>query len=550
MRTGTERATLYAEQVSGGEILAPETVKQAVERYYADFENPKIYFDRQAADIAVRNIERFEHAKGRWQNKPVVLEPWQCFVVCNLFGWKWKRNDLRRYRKAYIRVPRKNGKSTLAIWIALLMFGPDEEPGAEVYLGATSRDQANDLLFYPARYIVQKSHKYRKRFGVDINAQNLVINDNFSKLKAVIKKPADGTNPHCAVIDEYHEHEDDEQVNTFETGMNARQQPLLLITTTAGSNLSGPCKEFDEECIELLNGKFQDDSQFVLIYCLDKGDDWRDFDNWIKVNPSVGVSFDVEDLQIQYAVAIRSPRKQNEMLTKYCNEWVGAATAWMNILLWQKQSKPKRFDEFKDCPAYGGIDLASRNDVNAKCLLFRNEDGEYYASFKFYIPEGALRKNPKYESYANTGELIVTPGEKIDQALIEQDILEDHERYDVRAWAFDDYQGDYIMTRCMDQGLEVVNFGSTVKNFSAPMKEIEALVEEGELFNDGNGCMTWMIGNVVCSRDLKDNIFPKKQNKNDMKSKIDGPVSMIMAMGMWLADEEVDMSFLNDPLII
>lgn len=537
MRTGTERARLYAEQVSSGDIVAPATIKQAVARFYSDFENPLIYFDEHAADVAVRNIERFKHAKGRWQNKPIVLENWQCFIVANLFGWKWKRNDLRRYRKAYVRVPRKNGKSTLAILIALIMFGPDMEPGAEIYLGATGKEQANALLFDPAKFIAKNSEAFIKRFGVECNAQNMVIPATFSKLVAVVRKPADGASPHCAVVDEYHEHEDDSQVATFKTGMGAREQPLLLITTTAGSNLSGPCKEFDDECIDLLAGKIEDDTLFVMIYALDDGDSWQDFENWLKVNPSAGVSVSIDYLRDQHATAIRSPREQNELRTKHCNEWVGAATAWLNILVWQRQSKPARFKDFKDCPAFVGVDLASRNDVNAISLLFRNDAGEYFHVPRFYIPESALERNPKYQAFAASGELIVTPGNKTDQKRIEDDLLEWQELYDVRGYAFDDYQGDYIMTRLMDQGLNVVNYGSTVKNFSQPMKEVEALIENGELFNDGNACMTWMMGNVVCFRDQKDNIFPRKQNRNDQKSKIDGPVSLIMAMGMWLADE-------------
>lgn len=550
MATGTERARQYADQVRSGEIVAPNTVKQAVARFFADFDNDKFYFDGKAADAAVFNIERFKHAKGRWQNKPVVLEPWQCFVVANLFGWKLSRNDLRRFRKAYIRVPRKNGKSTLAILIALVMFGPDMEPGAEVYLGATGRDQANELLFYPAKFIAQNSEAYCKRFGVEVNAQNLVIPANFSKLRSVIKKPPDGSNPHCAVVDEYHEHEDDEQVNTFETGMGSREQPLMLITTTAGSNLSGPCKEFDDECLDILAGKVEDDTLFTLIYALDDGDQWDDLDNWIKVNPCAGVSVSIDYLADQLAVAKRSPRKQNELRTKHCNEWVGAATAWLNILLWQKASKPKRFDEFKHHPCYGAVDLASHLDANAVSLLFRNDDGEYYHHVKFYVPEGAVQKNPKYQAYVNSGDIIVTPGNATDQQFIENDILELEAEFDMRGWAFDKWQAQRTMCNLQDQGLYVVEYGHTVQHMSPPMKEVEAMIVDGRLFNDGNQAMTWMMGNVVCFRDIKDNIYPRKPNKDDQKCKIDGPVSLIMAMGMWLADEDPDYSHLADPIIL
>ena len=537
LKTGIERAKDYVDQVLSGEILAPELVKCACRRYLGDFDNPKIYFDEPAADKAIRNLERFPHTKGTKQGEPIRLEPWQCFLAANIFGWKWKHNDKRRFRKVYIRVPRKNGKTTTVIPIALLLFGPDGEKGAEVYLGAIGKEHANDLLFKPAKYMVTHTPKYQKHYGVEINAQNMIIPETFGELKALIKKPPDGTNPHCAIIDEYHEHEDDEQFATFDTGMGSREQPLMLVVTTAGANLAGPCKEFDDECIEILEGKQVDDTVFALIYALDKGDDWTDFNNWVKVNPNAGVSISLDYLEAQRNTALRSPSKQNELRTKHLNEWVGAATSWLNILLWQRQSKPRIFSDFDGARCFGGVDLASRNDCNAVCLLFKNDENNYYAKFRFYVPEAALEKNPKYKTFSNSGDLIVTPGNKTDQARIEADIVEFNAEYGVESWAFDDYQGDYLMTRCEDQGLDVVNFGSTVKNFSAPMKEVEALIEEGELFNDGNACQLWMMGNVMCFRDQKDNVFPRKANKNDQKSKIDGPVALIMAMGMWLADD-------------
>jgi len=540
MKSGVERCNDFVEAVLSGKLAAPETVKQACARYRADFDNPKFIFDEFAADAAVHNIERFKHPKGRWQGKPVVLENWQCFVVCNLFGWKRRATKLRRFRRGYLRVPRKNGKTMLAILIALVMFGPDMEPGAEVYLGATGQDQADELLFYPAKFIVEQSPEYKKHFGVEVRAKSLVIPANFSKFRSVIRKPPDGSNPHCAIVDEYHLHDDSSQVDTFDTGMGAREEPLMLITTTAGSNLSGPCKEYDDDCLDLLEGKFEHDSRFVMIYALDKDDSWEDLESWLKVNPNAGLTVDVEFLQDQLAEARRNPSKQNELRTKHANEWVGAATTWLNILLWQRQSKPSLFEKFRDCPCYGGVDLATRNDANAVSLIFKNEDGEYFQYIRLYVPEGAVRKNPKYKTFVNSGEMIVTPGEATDQARIEEDILAMQEEFDVRGWGFDPYQGAYIMRRCYEQGLEVVEYGNTVKNISPPMKEVEALVEEGTFYNDGNAAMTWMVGNVVCFVDVKDNIFPRKQNRHDKKSKIDGPVSMFMGVGMWLADEGDD----------
>ena len=216
-------------------MLAPETIKRACERHISDLKRDDLVYDAESADAAIDNIELFVHPKGALQGQNIHLEPWECFAVAMIFGWKWKKNGLRRFRRAYFRIPRKNGKSLLAISIALLMFSADGEPGAEVYLGATGQEQAKDILFRPAKFITEKADGFIDAYGIEVNASSLVIPENFSRLQAVIKKPDDGTNPHCAVVDEYHLHDTDDQYAVFDTGMGAREQPLLLVTTTAGS---------------------------------------------------------------------------------------------------------------------------------------------------------------------------------------------------------------------------------------------------------------------------------------------------------------------------
>ncbi len=463
-----------------------------------------------------------------------------------------KKTGLRRFRRGYLRIPRKNGKSLLAIIIMLLLFAADGEPGAEIYLGATSQEQAKDLLFNPAKFIVEKDEKFQRRFGIEVNASNLVIPGNFSTFKSVIKNPDDGASPHGAVVDEYHKHKVSDQYDVFDTGLGARRQPFLLVTTTAGADLSTPCKIMDDDCINQLEGQFEDDSRLVLVFAPDKKDKWNSKRTLAKVNPNIGVSVSEDYLLDQLQIAKRTAAKQNDFKTKHLNLWVGAASPWMNLLVWQRQSRPGKLQEFENCPAHGGVDLASRKDCNAITLTWKNSDGEYFTKSWFFVPRAALEVNDLYGVYENSGELIVTEGNQTDQAAIEELILELDAKYDVKSWGFDDYQGDYIMMRLQDQGLQVVNYGSTVKNFSQPMKEIDALTDDGLLWNCGNGCMVWQMGNVHAFTDQKDNIFPRKANKDDPKCKIDGPVSAIMSMGRWLADDDEGSldDFLSDPVKI
>lgn len=530
---GVYRLERYVSDVLAGRRAAPKTIRQACQRHADDLNNPEIYFDEVACNNAIRACEQFKFAKDKWQGSRVVLQDWQVFWVGSLFGWKWTATKLRRFRKAYVKVPRKNGKSAVAIFIALLMFGPDREPGAEIYFGATTKDDAHDLLFKPCKFMLNSCPKYLHRFGVEINAGSIVIPSNMSSIKPVIRKPSDGSSPHCAIVDEYHLHDTAEQWDVFDTGQGARSQPLLMATTTAGSNTASPCFEMEQDCIKQLDGIFADDARFILIFTPDDDDDWRDFEVWKKVNPNFGVTISEQYLFQQFEEAKRNAAKQNDLRRKHLNEWVGAAKAWMNILHWQRAARPNAFEDFEQCPAHGHVDLASRKDVAAIVLTWKNGN-EYYTKQWFFVPEEAVDENDKYQQFKNTGEIIVTPGVKTDQAFIEEKVRELHKQYDVRVWSFDDYQGDYIMSRLDDDGFPVINFGSTVRNFSTPMKELEAMTASGQLLNDGNSCMTWMMGNVIAREDEKANIYPRKANKNDKHCKIDGPVSLIATIGTWL----------------
>jgi phage terminase large subunit-like protein len=191
---GTKRADRYIDGVLDGTVPAPLLVIQACERHQRDLERTDIYYDRKEADKQVRNIERLTHAKGRWQGSLIHLEDHQCFLMCSIFGWMRTATKKRRFRYVYSQKPRKNGKTLEAICIALIMFGPDNEPGAEVYLGAQSEDSAKKILYAPTKYIVDSNSKFRKRYGIETAQSSLIIPANFSTLQSVIKKPGDGAN--------------------------------------------------------------------------------------------------------------------------------------------------------------------------------------------------------------------------------------------------------------------------------------------------------------------------------------------------------------------
>ena len=543
--TPTDTAIQYAKDIISGAIPASRLVLLACERFLRDLERTdwQYVYAPERADRAVKFMQLMPHTKGKWASDGarLILQPWQVFIECNLFGFVHRETGLRRFRTAYEEVPRKNGKSLKIAARGLYLFCADGEPGAEVYSGATSEKQAYEI-FRPAWAMAHKMEGLRKRFDVSLagNPKNpgpMYVMQDMSKFETMIGKPGDGSSPHAALIDEYHEHDTDHMVDAMQTGMGARQQPLLCIITTAGTNLGGPCYEKRRDVIQILEGTATDETIFGYIAGLDETDEWDDPASLIKANPNYGVSVFADFLLAQLAEAKRSASKQNAFRTKHLNQWVGARTVWMNMLAWQRQKREFSAKDFAGCPCWVAVDLASKKDVAALVMIFR-KGGEYFTIPKFYVPEAAAEENHKYREFSLTGHLTLTPGSMTDFAFIEQDIKDICKANDVVDVSFDDWQANYLITRLMDSGLPVVEYNQTVRNMSEPMKEVEARVLARKLWHDGNPVMTWMMGNVSCRMDAKENVYPRKENERDPLCKIDGPVAMIMAMGRALQHQD------------
>jgi phage terminase large subunit-like protein len=544
--TPSEKALAYARDVVCGSIPAGRYVVLACQRFLDDRERDWQYeYDPDRADRAVRFMAHLPHTKGKWAAKKELLrlEPWQCFIECNIFGWVHKETRLRRFREAYEEEPRKNGKSIRLAARGVYLFCADGESGAEVYSGATTEKQAYEI-FRPAWQMVQKTPGLRDRFGIDLagNPKNpgpLYVTEDMSKFETLIGKPGDGASPHAALVDEYHEHDSDHMVDAMQTGMGAREQPLLSIITTAGSNLSGPCYEKRRDVIRILEGQVKDETIFGVIYGIDDDDRWDSPESLIKANPNYGVSVFPEFLLSQLEAAKRSATKQNAFRTKHLNQWVGARTVWMNMLAWQRQRREMSVEDFHGVRCWMAADLASKKDVTALVMLFKKGD-EYFCIPRFYAPESSAEENDKYQEFATGEYLTLTPGSMTDYAFIEEDIKSLARVVDLQDVAFDDWQANYLMTRLMDTSIKVIQYNQIIKHMSEPMKEVEALILDRKLWHDGNPMMTWMMGNVSARVDAKDNIYPRKESDSE---KIDGPVALIMAMGRTILEKEPEKTY-------
>ncbi len=541
-------ARRYAEAVVDGEIPACRWVQLACRRQLDDLArfkgkaslyrfNPKLT-DRegrsfQPADNLCAFIERLPHVKGPLAGESIRLEPWQVFILTTVFGWV-KPDGKRRFRRSYIEVPRGNAKSTLSSAVGLYMLSADGEGGAEVYSLATTRDQAR-IVFGDAQTMARKSPGFRGRFAVNVGAHNMHVLATGSKFEALSAEGStlDGLNIHFGCVDELHAHKTRTVYDVVETGTGKRNNSLLWVITTAGSNRAGICFEVRTFVTKLLEGLLVDESQFGIIYGLDDGDDWAAEEGLIKANPNWGVSVRSEVLLPLQAKAMQLPSAVNNFKTKHLNEWVNADTAWMDMRAWESCADPKvTEDEFAGDECVVALDLASKVDIAAKAKIFRRDE-KFYVFMNYYLPESAADegRNSQYSGWARQGLLTLTPGNVTDFDQIEAELLADASRFQIVEVPFDPFQATQLASHMLAEGLPMVEMRPTVLNFSEPMKELEALVLQKRLVHNGDPMLAWMISNVVCHRDAKDNIYPRKERE---ENKIDGVVATIMALGRWM----------------
>jgi phage terminase large subunit-like protein len=413
------------------------------------------------------------------------------------------------------------------------MLAADREGGAEVYSLATTRDQAR-IVFGDAQTMARRSPGFRRRFSVEVGAHNMHVLASGSKFEALSAEGStlDGLNIHFGCVDELHAHKTRTVYDVVETGTGKRDNSLLWVITTAGSNRAGICYEVRTFVTKLLDGVFEDDTQFGIIYGLDDGDDWTSERALIKANPNWGISVRPEVLVPLQAKAMQLPSAVNNFKTKHLNEWVNADTAWMDMRAWDAcADSTLDIEAFIGQPCWIGLDLASKTDIAALVLVFPHpEIADAYAVFgKYYLPEDTVSSagNSQYEGWMRTGRLTVTPGNVIDFGWIEADLLEMASRFEVQAVAFDPFQATQLSTRMLSEGLPMIEVRPTVLNFSEPMKTLEALVLQKKLAHDSDPVLTWMASNVVAHLDVKDNIYPRKERA---ENKIDGIVALIMAL--------------------
>ena len=520
----------YVADVISGRLPSCRMVILACQRYLDDWKREDLYFDWKAVKKFVAFSSSLKHFKGEFAGRPIDLEPWQIFIVANVFGWKKKATGKRRYTYADVFVPRKNGKTTFAAVLALYCMMLDGESGAEVYAAAVDREQAR-ICFEASKELISVSMFSRL---VKTYTSSLVYQKTASSYKPLSKetKNKDGLNPSCAVCDERHAWQTNEIFEVLKTGIGARSQPLIFSISTAGNDTSLPYFSDVKFLKEVMLGIKEKDNHFIMLYTPDDEDAWDDPMTWRKVNPNYGVSLSPTYMENEY---LEAKQKGGTVLAAFCtknlNKWVDAPTVWIADDTVKENNHELDESQLQGEECYVGIDIASKTDLTCASFYFPK-----YKAFKylFIIPEAKvieLEDRVDYRRWAEQGWITVAPGKVIDEEWYLERLKIELDKYNIKCIAYDPW-GMWNMIQKFGRYQEVLlEYQQSIRYMSVPTKWFESAVLKSELNFMHNPILRWNMQNVVIYTDPNANI---KLDKARSRNKIDGVVATVNAIGGWL----------------
>lgn len=490
------------------------------------------WFDlRQARRVQGFFRTFLRHSKGRFAGQSFDLLEWQFReLVGPLFGWR-RKDGTRRFRRCYVEVPKKNGKSTLMAGVALYMLVADGEQGAEVYTLAGDRDQAA-IIFNEAVEMVDQSLDLRRHLEV-IRSRYRITFPRMRSFFRVLSSDArrkHGFNPHCTIFDELHTQPNRSLWEAFENADIQRAQPLHLSITTAGDDDQSICFEQHEYARQLIEGLLWNWEFLPLIYAAPLEADWRDEATWRLANPSYGITVTRESFASRVAEVAARPRAEPTFRRDRLNQWVRAKARWFRLEPWDECRTPWRLEDFAGETCWLGLDMSARQDLTALAIVFvRN--GRWWLRVEHWAPEARAAERQArgvtWETWSREGHLSLVPGEVIDQDLIRGRIEQLATQYHVQRIVYDPWNAGHLATQLESSGLEIVEFPQQMRYFAAPTQQFEEAVLTGKLAQDGCPLLRWQIDLVQPQEDASGN---KRPAKNRSRDRIDGVVAAIMAL--------------------
>lgn len=497
-------------------------------------------YDGKRANHALEFIENYcKHSKGKLGGKPFILELWQKAFVAALFGIVHKIDRTRKYQEALLTVARKNGKSTLAAAIGLYLQVADGEPGAEIYACATKKDQAK-IIWLEAKRMIQKSPSLVKRIKCLVAELFANFNDSTFKPLGRDSNTLDGLNVHGALLDEIHAWQDDNLYDVIVDGTSAREEPVILITTTAGTVREHIYDKKYKEAEDTINSYddpdiYGNERLFPVIYELDNRNEWTNEDCWIKANPGLGTIKQITQLRDKVKKAIANPYLVKNLLCKDFNIPETTGESWLTF---EQADNRAMFDirELKPRYGIGGTDLSSTTDLTAAKVIFKVPNDEHiYVLSMYWLAEDLVEKRVQedkipYDLWIQQGYCRTCPGNKINPHYVTEWFLEIQNTYDIYLMnvGYDAWSSVYWVEEMKNAfGDIMVPVHQGKKTLSAPMKNLGADLEKKLIVYNNNPVDKWCLMNTAIDVDKNDNIQPIKTSNT--RRRIDGTAALLDA---------------------
>lgn len=526
--------TTYAEDVLAGRIVAGPYVRLACERHLRDLDlGPArgLNFNEDKANRVFTFFEKFLLlSEGEHAGKPFILQPWQKFILGSLFGWEGA-DGYRRFRKFYGEIGKGAGKSPLAAGIGLYGLIADDEPGAEIYAAAVTRDQAG-IMFTDAKRMVAASPYLQQRIDEGVNNLAYLSQNSFFRPVSSEARSLDGKRVHMALIDEVHEHRTPMVIQKMQAGTKGRRQPLIVEITNSGWDQTSICWQHHQYSVNVLEQVTDDDGWFAYVCALDKNDDWTDPSVWIKGNPNLGVSVTQRYLEEQVREAQAMPAQQNIVKRLNFCIWTEQAERWIDMSQWDACAGEPDVQFGDEC--FVGLDFASTVDLSAAVAAFPRNDGTYDVLCRFWRPEDTVieaekRDGVPYRLWAEQGYLELTPGTMMSDADIADDLLDWSAGWNVREYPYDRFNASGAAGRIQLAGGTVVTMNQGPEGMSAPCHLLEGLLASGKLRHGGHPILRWMASQMMVKYGANDSIRPWKPHGSGIRN--DGIVALLMALG-------------------
>jgi phage terminase large subunit-like protein len=495
-------------------------------------------YNQEKADRAVRFIKLLKHTKAPWRGVPFNLQPFQEKLIRDIFGTLLD-DGTRQYRKAYVEIPRKNGKSELAAAIALYLLVADGEGGAEIYGAAGDRDQAA-IVFRVASQMVQQSPGLSKILKVVDHSKRIVYKATGSFYHAISAEAGTkhGFNASGVIFDELHVQPNRDLWDVLTTSGGTRRQPLIFAITTAGFDRESICWEQHEYAENVKKGIFVDPSFYPVIFSTPENADWTDEKEWHLSNPGLGDNRELgqfrslNEMRQMCREAKQTPALQNTFRRLYLCQWTQQETRWMPIEAWDATAGEVFDEDLVGETCYAGLDLASTSDIAAFVLVSPDSKGMLDILPFFWIPREGLQERIRkdrvpYDVWIRDGLIKATPGNVIDYRTIKADILELSKKFNIRETAYDRWNATQLVTELIDEGLNMIPMGQGHASMNAPTGDLMRFTLQKRLRHGGNPVLRWMANNMIVKQDPAGELKPDKSKST---SKIDGMVALIMGL--------------------